>query len=77
MSIPVPTRPDRPTIVSALRARRLDQTLTTALPAVDPQDDLAVGSTGVPGLDARLGGGLPRGHLSEIVGGRSSGRTSP
>jgi hypothetical protein len=27
-------------------------------------------------LDARLGGGLPRGHLSEIVGARSSGRTS-
>jgi hypothetical protein len=27
-------------------------------------------------LDARLGGGLHRGHVSEIVGARSSGRTS-
>ena len=25
-------------------------------------------------LDARLAGGLPRGHLSEVVGPRSSGR---
>ena len=37
-------------------------------------DDLAV--TGVPAIDAALGGGLRRGHLSEIVGGRSSGRTA-
>jgi hypothetical protein len=37
-------------------------------------DDLA--GTGVPSIDAALGGGLRRGHLSEIVGGRSSGRTA-
>ena len=37
-------------------------------------DDLAL--TGVPALDAALGGGLRRGHLSELVGGRSSGRTA-
>jgi hypothetical protein len=37
-------------------------------------DDLAV--TGVPAIDTALGGGLRRGHLSEIVGGRSSGRTA-
>ena len=69
-------RADRTMLVSALRARRLDRTLTTALPTVDPHDDQAIGSTGVPAMDARLGGGLPRGHLSEIVGPRSSGRTS-
>ena len=32
--------------------------------------------TGVTALDARLGGGFPRGQLSELVGPRSSGRTS-
>jgi len=32
--------------------------------------------TGIAALDALLGGGLPRGHLSEIVGGPSSGRTA-
>ena len=30
----------------------------------------------MPAIDAALGGGLRRGHLSELVGGRSSGRTS-
>jgi RecA/RadA recombinase len=69
-------RADRNALVSALRVRRLDRTLTTALPAVDARDEQAFGSTGVPVLDSRLGGGLPRGHLSEIVGPRSSGRTS-
>ena len=69
-------RADRNALVTALQARRLDLTLTTALPAIDPHDDQAVGATGLPPLDSRLGGGLPRGHLSEIVGPRSSGRTS-
>lgn len=32
--------------------------------------------TGITSLDARLGGGLPRGRLSELCGGPSSGRTS-
>jgi recombination protein RecA len=58
---------------SLLRARKLDRTLTTALP---PDDCSTVAPCGIPALDARLGGGLPRGHLSEIVGPRSSGRTS-
>lgn len=31
--------------------------------------------TGVVGLDTALGGGLPRGRISELVGARSSGRT--
>ena len=69
-------RADRNALVTALQARRLDRTLTTALPAIGPRDDQAVGATGLPPLDGRLGGGLPRGHLSEIVGPRSSGRTS-
>jgi hypothetical protein len=72
----LPARADRNTLVAALRARRLDRTLTSTLVAPDPADEQAVGATGLPTLDGRLGGGLPRGHLSEIVGPRSSGRTS-
>ena len=34
-----------------------------------------VWSTGSPEMDDALGGGLPRGKLVEVVGGRSSGRT--
>ena len=72
----LPARADRNSLMTALRARRLDRTLTTAIPSIDPRDDQAIGPTGLPVLDARLGGGLPRGQLSEIVGRRSSGRTS-
>jgi hypothetical protein len=61
---------------SLLRTRRLDRTLTTALPPVDPRDEAACAPSGVPSLDAPLGGGFPRGQLSEVVGPRSSGRTS-
>jgi hypothetical protein len=67
---------NRDSLVTALRARRLDRTLTTALPPLDPHDDSAVAPTGVTACDGRLGGGLPRGQLSEVVGSRSSGRTS-
>lgn len=56
-----------------LRARKLDVTLTTERPWVDPEDAAA---TGIGQIDAALGGGLRRGHLSEIVGTRSSGRTT-
>jgi recombination protein RecA len=66
----------RADLESLLRARRLDRTLTTALPPVDPHDDAALAPSGIRSLDARLGGGLRRGHVSEIVGPRSSGRTS-
>src|SRR5881628_15317 len=72
----LPARIDRSVLMSALRARRLDRTLTSALPGIDPHDEQAVAPTGLPMLDARLGGGLPRGQLSEVVGPRSSGRTS-
>jgi hypothetical protein len=71
-----PARIDRSVLMTALRERRLDRTLTTALAAQDVQDEQAVGATGLAALDDRLGGGLPRGQLSEIVGPRSSGRTS-
>lgn len=59
---------------SLLRARKLDTTLTTALPLAPHQDDLV--PTGVAALDSHLLGGLPRGQLSEVIGPRSSGRTS-
>lgn len=72
----LPARADRNALVTALRERRLDRTLTSAMPMPHPHDDQAVGATGVAGLDARLGGGLPRGQLSELTGPRSSGRTS-
>ena len=61
---------------SLLRARQLDRTLTTALPPLDPRDEAALAAAGITALDATLGGGFPRGQLSELVGPRSSGRTS-
>jgi hypothetical protein len=66
----------RTDLESLLRARRLDQTLTTTMVAPDPRDDGAVAATDVTTLDAHLGGGFPRGQLSELVGPRSSGRSS-
>jgi hypothetical protein len=69
--------PARAHLESLLKARKLDVTLTHLAPwrALDRQhQDLA--ETGVPAIDTALGGGLRRGHLSEVVGGRSSGRTS-
>jgi hypothetical protein len=66
----------RADLETLLRSRHLDRTLTTALPAPEPDPEYACGPTGVPALDARLGGGFPRGQLSEIAGGRSSGRFS-
>src|SRR5438552_3584293 len=66
----------RADLESLLRTRQLDRTLTTALPVFDPRDDAAMAPTRVLSLDARLGGGFPRGQLSELVGPRSSGRTS-
>lgn len=59
---------------TALRARKLDRTLTTALPSLTRTDSDALLPSNVPGLDAALRGGLPRGQLSEISGPRSSGR---
>jgi hypothetical protein len=69
-------RPDRDALVAALAARRLDRTLTSTLPAPDPGDEQAVGPLDVPAFDAPVGGGWPRGQLSELIGPASSGRTS-
>src|SRR5438552_3219876 len=66
----------RADLESILRARKLDRTLTTALPSLSPADEYVVAPTGVTAVDARLSGGFPRGHVSELVGPRSSGRTS-
>jgi len=66
----------RADLESLLRNRQLDRTLTTMLPSLDPGDDAAVAPSGAFALDATLGGGFPRGHVSEIVGPRSSARTS-
>jgi hypothetical protein len=60
---------------SALRERKLDRTLTTALPAVD-RAAAAVAPSRIVALDACLHGGLPRGHLSELAGPAGSGRTT-
>ena len=62
----------RANLESLLRSRRLDRTLTP----VDGQPSYDVAATGITGLDASLGGGFPRGQISELVGPRSSGRTS-
>src|SRR5512132_3836033 len=61
---------------TALRDRKLDRTLTTALPGWGRQDAATVLATEVTALDTCLRGGLPRGELSEIVGPSSSGRTT-
>jgi recombination protein RecA len=66
----------RADLESLLRARQLDRTLTTALPEIGSRDEYALAPSGITALDARLGGGFPRGQLSELVGLRSSGRTS-
>jgi recombination protein RecA len=65
----------RADVEALLRARKLDRTLVPTW----EQAPAVVGdtvSTGVAEVDRRLGGGLPRGQLSELTGARSSGRTS-
>lgn len=67
----------RADLESLLRTRKLDVTLTSARPlagaAARPEDAVA---TGIGPLDRRLGGGVPRGHVSSIAGPASSGRAS-
>jgi recombination protein RecA len=59
---------------SLLRERKLDHTLTDwGLPS-DPVAGRWLVPTGIAELDTRLEGGIPRGHLSEVIGPRSSGR---
>jgi hypothetical protein len=61
-------------VESLLRERKLDRTLTTAIAPPIGADQVA--PFGLAAIDARLSGGLPRGHVSELVGPVSSGRTS-
>ncbi len=56
----------------ALRAKRLDQTLTTASSCAGANASAI--PTGVSALDRVLQGGFPHGQLSEIAGPPSSGR---
>jgi recombination protein RecA len=60
---------------SALRVKKLDRTLTTALPPLD-QSAEAYAATGIAAVDACLRHGMPRGQLSELAGPRSAGCTS-
>jgi len=61
---------------SALRTKKLDGTLTSALAPLERADPSALIPTDVTALDACLRGGLPRGQLSELAGPQSSGRTT-
>jgi len=63
----------RAALESLLRARKLDGTLASCEVTLPPD---RVASTGDADLDTALGGGLRRGHLSEIVGAPSSGRST-
>jgi hypothetical protein len=60
-------------VESLLRERKLDRTLTTAIPASTGADHVAPFGLA---MDARLAGGVPRGQVSELIGPVSSGRTS-
>ncbi len=59
-----------------LEALLRDRKLVPPVALDDHTDEYATAPTGVTALDTRLGGGFPRGQLSEIVGSRSSGRAS-
>jgi RecA/RadA recombinase len=48
----------------------------TLMPAWAQRPHVDVRSTGVPWLDAQLGGGWRQGEISELVGARSTGKTS-
>lgn len=60
---------------AALRAKKLDGTLTWSLQE-EPRDECMLAPIGLPAVDAHLGGGLSRGQVSEIVGPLTSGRTT-
>ena len=64
-------------VEAALRARKLDRTIAFGRgEACLASTDACPAPTDIPGLDTVLCGGVPRGQLSEIVGPRSSGRTT-
>jgi len=68
----------RAVLESLLRARKLDVTLASYGRSGEPpaQDRARLAPSGVASLDDALGGGLRRGHLSDIAGAASSGRTT-
>jgi hypothetical protein len=63
----------RARLESLLREKKLDSTLSHLRPATDARPALPLGRHD---LDRVLGGGLPRGELSEVAGPRSSGKTT-
>lgn len=65
----------RAALESLLRARKLDVTLTDGPGTLGPPPE-RLAPAGRPDLDAALGGGLRRGHLSEVTGAPSCGRTT-
>ena len=65
----------RAALESLLRVRKLDVTLTDVPGALAPPPE-RLAPSGAPDLDAALGGGFRRGHLSELTGAPSSGRTT-
>ena len=66
----------RADVEALLRARKLDRTLVAVTETSGTTVVPETIQTGVPHLDQQLGGGIPVGQFSEIVGPRSSGRTS-
>jgi hypothetical protein len=66
----------RADVEALLRAKKLDRTLVPVTKGSGTTVVAETATTGLPALDRQLGGGLPMGHFSEIVGPRSSGRTS-
>ena len=66
----------RADVEALLRAKKLDRTLVPVTKGSGIAVVAETMQTGLPGLDQQLGGGLPLGQFSEIVGPRSSGRTS-
>ncbi len=66
----------RTDLEALLRAKKLDRTLKVPLDLHDESIVAPRAPTGVTALDRVLLGGFPRGHVSEIVGAPSSGRTS-
>ena len=66
-------RASLPDLASALRTRKLDHTLTTA---VSRTPEVSTCASGVRALDDLLQGGVPRGQVSTIAGPPSSGRTT-
>ena len=66
----------RADVEALLRAKKLDRTLVPVTKGSGISVAVETITTGLTLLDQQLGGGLPLGHFSEVVGPRSSGRTS-